>query len=269
MFGKKKGKEVKSFNRKFDAYTYRLAKKCVETDTEVQRALIARFVGDLEYQPDETVKKAIAKSRSAAELRRADNARIEAELRHKVWERIISSPELTDRWVAAELNRLVGANINTGQLIRQPRRNKVEQQSPVSQVLDQVKTMTAADARRQQGNGSGAGEPGTALPSARGKGLWGIAGQLKAARLAGGAKSGEAPAAAGEQPTVAADAGERIESETENHRLAADKQTNTANESPVSPAAAPAPSVSADGGPAPGLTAAAESEKGDKGDARP
>ena len=57
-----------------------------------------------------------------------------------------------------------------------------------------------------------------------------MADQLKGADPVGGTQGSEAPAAAKEQPAVAADGREQIESETENGRFVADEQTRPANE---------------------------------------
>jgi len=43
--------------------------------------------------------------KAQTEVIKANNARIEAELRRKALDKIISSPELTDRWVKAEIER--------------------------------------------------------------------------------------------------------------------------------------------------------------------
>ena len=111
MFGKKKSEESprrndgRSAEQKMAAYAFREAVKWADKDPEVRRALIAHFIGNTDFQPDDSVKRAIGESRAETERIRADNARIEAELRRKALDKIISSPELTDRWVKAEIER--------------------------------------------------------------------------------------------------------------------------------------------------------------------
>ena len=111
MFGKKKpeesprGNQGKSAEQQMMEYAFKQARRQAEEDPEYRKRLIAMFIGDAEFQPDDSVKKAIAESKAEAESIKADNARMEAELRRKALDKIISSPELTDRWVKAEIER--------------------------------------------------------------------------------------------------------------------------------------------------------------------
>ena len=156
MFGKKKpeesprGNQGKSAEQQMMEYAFKQARKQAEEDPEYRKRLIERFIGEVAFQPDDSIKKAIAESKAKTEVIRADNARVEAELRRKVWEKIVSSPELTDRWVKAEIERQTAIRSpDTGkgdQNIEPQRRAGGRYASPFRQALD---ILDAAEKRHE------------------------------------------------------------------------------------------------------------------------
>jgi len=240
MFGKKKpeespcGNQGKSAEQQMMEYAFKQARKQAEEDPEYRKRLIERFIGDAEFQPDDSIKRAIAELKAQTEVIKANNARIEAELRRKALDKIISSPELTDRWVKAEIERQTAIRsplTGMGDQHNEPQRQAGGRYvSPFRQALD---ILNAARDRqkilKQQGNSSRASKRGSAAPPTGGAGLRRMADQLKDAAPVGGTQRSEAPAAAKEQPAVAADSSEQTELVSENGRLACE-QTRHADE---------------------------------------
>jgi hypothetical protein len=250
MFGKKKShgeNEDKSAQEKMDNYAYRAAKKEAEKDPEFRKRLIAAFIGDAEYQPDESIKKALAEIKAKMDLIKAESACAEAEVHRQALNRIMSSPELTDRYVLMEVQRLTETgNTDTervGQQIDPRRQDSGQRINPFRQMLN---IMDAADKRRERLNRevSGGAGKGVAAPSGGGgAGLRRVGVQLKNAGLVGGNQGGKEQTAVEEKSMASADA-----------------------PAPTSPSVSTTPSTNSAGSPEPESTVLVEKETGDGGD---
>ena len=256
MFGKKKShgeNEDKSAQVKMDNYAYRAAKKEAEKDPEFRKRLIAAFIGDAEYQPDESIKKALAEIKAKMDLIKAESACAEAELHRQALNRIISSPELTDRYVRAEVQRLTAMGDADTRPVGQPidprRQDSGRYFGPYYGILHETiaeqKRQDRIKERLERPVSGGAGK-GVAAPSGGGgAGLRRVAVQLKNAGLVGGNQGGDGQTAVEEKSMASADA-----------------------PAPTSPSVPTTPSTNSAGSPEPESTVLEKKETGDGSDDR-
>jgi len=226
MFGKKKTEDlpnkedITSAEQKLQDYAFRYAVKLLKKDPQFRKALFAHYIGDVEFQPDDAVKKAISDAKAQAELKRAENARTEEELRRKVLDKIVSSPELTDQWVKAEIERQTAiGSPGTGigdQRINPQRQSGGRYINPYRQLLD---ILDAAEEKEKiserQKSGGIAGKLDTRRSQVRG--LRGLIDLTKCSEPAASSEDDKKPTKVEEQQIATAGGDEQAGIVTEPH----------------------------------------------------